>query len=538
VRAMLAVASTIVALGVTAAPAGAGTYDVWSCRLPDGKAAPLDGWRFDGYGPGVNQCPYFGFTAGLPNSAVSAGATAGWWFEPPPSLLINGYELYRAARAGVGADGTHRAYALYHDVPTFDPLVHLFEFCLPSAGCYEQGAPFPSDVMGSANRVVRNGINARRLILRMECRPVTGPPRDCGPADPGGVFAVSRARITLNDALPPVLDPPSGPLMTPGAVLEGVQAVNVVARDEGGGVQRLSVLADGQPAFEQTLEDIAPTCRQPFVKVVPCAGSTVRTIGFDTGTLPNGKHSIQIAAIDAAGNATVSDAVAVTTLNGATPNGAGATRRAHLAAAFAARRSRRASHRATIGFRGRRTVTGRLTDADGAPIAGAVIDVMRQRRGGKPRREGAVKTRSNGRFRYVTRRGPSRLLRVEYRAFSLDDAPSAVSTVTLRVRAGIRLVVHPRRTTSRGTIRFAGRLLGGPGRNGVQVTLYAVGRVGRQRVPVSVLRTDAKGRFRFRYRFRRTFAPFTYRFQARVGSQPAYPYAAAGSNRATVRVER
>ena len=39
------------------------------------------------------------------------------------------YELYRAARAGVGSDGTHRAYALYHDTPVFEPLVHLFEFC-------------------------------------------------------------------------------------------------------------------------------------------------------------------------------------------------------------------------------------------------------------------------------------------------------------------------------------------------------------------------------------------------------------------------
>jgi hypothetical protein len=57
-------------------------------------------------------------------------------------------------------------------------------------------------------------------------------------------------------------------------------------------------------------------------------------------------------------------------------------------------------------------------------------------------------------------------------------------------------------------------------------------------VSVSVLRTGEKGGFRFNYRFRRTFAPFTYRFQARIKQQPTYPYAAAGSNRAVVRVVR
>ena len=114
----------------------------------------------------------------------------------------------------------------------------------------------------------------------------------------------------------------------------------------------------------------------------------------------------------------------------------------------------------------------------------------------------------------MTTRGPSRRLQVEYRATSLDPYPAATTEVRLNVRAGVRLSVSPRKTTSRGTIRFAGRLAGGPGRNGVQVALYAVGRTARQRVPVEVLTTGQQGRFRFRYRFVRTFAPFTYRFQA------------------------
>jgi hypothetical protein len=469
--------------------------------------------------------------------------TAGWWFEVPQNLTIAAYELYRAARVGIGSDGTHRAYALYHDVPDFEPLVHMFEYCTPiMSSCYEQGRPFPADPMSSANRVVRSGLNIRRLILRIECRSNSSfaDIRPCGPSDHGGSFGVARGRITLNDALPPVIDSVTGPLTTAGAMLEGVQAVTVGGRDLGGGVERLAVVVDGNVAMAEPLVDVAPACRQPYTKVVPCALSVTRTVAFDTATVPNGAHSIQIAAYDAAGNRALSQAVPVTILNGSTPNGAGATRQARVVAKIVGRNGRGAHERATMDFGTRRTIRGRLIGAGGKPIAAATLEVTGQARrsGARARREGTVKTNAKGRFVFRARRGPSRILRVGYRAFSLDAAPSAVAGVTLNVRAGIRLNVVPRRTTSRGTIRFSGRLLGGPGRKRVQVTLYAVGRVGRQRVPVSVLRTNGKGRFRFRYQFQRTFAPFTYRFQARLERQPTYPYAAAGSNRVVVRVVR
>ena len=540
-RTALALAVALVALAASALPAHAGTYDVWSCRLPDGKAAPLEGWRFQGWGKGANQCPHFGFSAVFPTSGLASGATSGWEFIAPPDLAIAGYELHRSARAASGGDGSFRAYGLYHDVAQFDPLVTLFEYCVPyMQGCWEIGKPYPAaDPMDPTNHVARGGLNAKRLILQMECR-FPGTQGPCGPTASPGALAVARARISLNDAQPPVLDPPSGPLVTAGALLEGVQAVSLSARDEGGGLERIAVIADGATVMEQSLADVATSCRPPFVKVVPCVTSASRTLAFDTATLPNGEHSIQIAAVDVGGNRTLSAAIPVTTMNGATPNGSGASRRAQLVARFADARPGRAAARTTVGFRGRRAIKGRLTDAGGAPIAGAVLDVMRRplRRGAKPRKEGTVTTRSNGRFRYKSARGPSRRLVVEYRAFSLDPAPAALSTLTLNVRAGIRLKVVPRRTTSRGTIRFSGKLVGGPGRGGVQVTLYAVGRAGRARVPVSVLRTGERGRFRFKYRFRRTFAPFTYRFQARIEKQPTYPYAAAGSNRAVVRVVR
>jgi hypothetical protein len=81
-------------------------------------------------------------------------------------------------------------------------------------------------------------------------------------------------------------------------------------------------------------------------------------------------------------------------------------------------------------------------------------------------------------------------------------------------------------------------LLGGPNRRGVTIGIYAVARRGRARVPVEILRTDARGRFRFAFRFRRSFAPFTYRFRARVPRQASYPYASGWSRTAVVKVVR
>ena len=194
--------------------------------------------------------------------------------------------IYREARVGLGSDGTHRAYALYHDVPDFEPLVHTFEYCTPIlSSCYEVGTPFPADPMSAANRVVRSDLNITRLILRMECRSNSSMAdiRPCGPSDHGGGFGVARARITLNDALPPVVDTATGPLTTSGAMLEGVQAVTVAARDLGGGLERLAVVVDGSVAMTAPLVDVAPACRQPYAKVVPCAGSVTRTLAFDSG---------------------------------------------------------------------------------------------------------------------------------------------------------------------------------------------------------------------------------------------------------------
>ena len=183
-----------------------------------------------------------------------------------------------------------------------------------------------------------------------------------------------------------------------------------------------------------------------------------------------------------------------------------------------------------------RTVDGRLTDADGKPIAGAVLDVVSSvdRPGAKDKRVGAVTTRADGRFSYRVARGPSRELRFEYKAYTLDPAPVSRAQVTLGVRAGFRLKLTPRKLRNGQRVVFRGRLKGGPARKGTRVTIDVLVPDARRRVPIGNVRADAKGRFRFAYRFRRTLVKARYRFQARLVAQPGYPYRGATSRRVSV----
>lgn len=540
-RIAITIGACVVVFGLLAERATAGTYDVWGCRMPDGSPAPIAGWRavaVKAPPPTTDCATYGGMRAEFPATALAAESSTGWWFEAPANTAIAGYELFRRAGVGRGTDGSGRAYGLFHDEPRLDVNVFLFEYCTHIAQCAQVGDLQAVDPLDPDNRVERHGLRVKRLILRMECGSLREP-RTCGPSDTGGKLLIARARISLADDASPTLVPRIGALTTPGSVLEGPQAVTATATDQGGGIRRFVVIVDGVAVHEQPVDE-AGRCHAPYVDVVPCPLSVTQNFAFDSTVVPNGPHAVSVGVEDAGGNRTTTPPVRVIVANGASPNGATASRRATLKAGFRLPRRARRPMSTTVRYGRSRPIGGRLVDALGRPIRAAVLAVIAtdRRLGAREKREGVVKTDAKGAFRYVPPLGPSRRLRFEYRAFSLDPEPSATAAVTLNVRAGVRLAVRPRRTTSRGTIRFSGKLLGGPGRAGLQVTLYAVGRRGRGRVPVEVLRTNTNGTFRFRYRFARTFAPFTYRFQARIEKQRSYPYAAASSPRATVHVVR
>ena len=102
-------------------------------------------------------------------------------------------------------------------------------------------------------------------------------------------------------------------------------------------------------------------------------------------------------------------------------------------------------------------VRGRLRTADGAPIANAAIDVVSKTTAVNARELGkrvGPRTGSDGSWYLVLpRRVSSRDVTFRYRSHVNDTIASATASVRLRVRAGLRLAIHPRR--ARRVRRFA-----------------------------------------------------------------------------------
>ena len=183
-----------------------------------------------------------------------------------------------------------------------------------------------------------------------------------------------------------------------------------------------------------------------------------------------------------------------------------------------------------------RAIVGQLVDENGTPIGTPCSTSSRPRHDLEPR------PASIGQI--ATERGPlpvpAEIRDIEeahgqYRAFHLDDAPSAAATLTLSVRAGVTLSVTPRRVSSRGPFGSVGGCAAGPGAPARRWSSTRwVG--GGARIPVATVRANAKGRFRYRYRFSNSSPGVTYRFQATMHSQRSYPYATGNSRPATVRI--
>ncbi|HEX5922342.1 MAG TPA: hypothetical protein VFY45_00815 [Baekduia sp.] len=373
--------------------------------------------------------------------------------------------------------------------------------------------------------------------------------------DPALYAYVLSAQFDVDDP-----SPPTGGLV--GTAIDaqtwsGHMRFGLNAADVGGGVFRAVVEVDGADVLPVALGDAAGTCHDiapdpglnGFAAAQPCPlriddGS----LDIDTAGLPQGQHVVRILLEDAAGNRTTifgpltrnittSGAIGPgsdSTLRGAA-NGDGASDLARLTAHW----GRRGGRTLLVSSFGRaHVVRGRLRTADGAPIANGAIDVVSKTTAVNARelsKRVGPRTGSDGSWYVVLPRGvSSRDVTFRYRSHVNDTIASATASVRLRVRAGLRLAIHPRRARQGQAIRFSGRLLGGPlPRGGKQVVLMARASRGAW-VRFNVVRTDLRGRFRTTYRFQQPGAAL-YRFRALSLSEAAYPYLAGGSNVVKVR---
>jgi hypothetical protein len=530
--------------GVVVAHASAAGYHAYLCRVPygpnAGKPAPTDGTTYTHsavYTSAAQDCAAGGAMNAVMDGAVPHpyGDNAAVVFTAPAGLTIAAFTFWRHETAGPFVDfGAPVTNATYTGAETVD------SFCARSFGCAERGnaaTPLaPGNIAGAANLSGVTGI-------RWEAACGGGPGGTC-PANPGApsaLYQVLAADIVLNDPVPPAVTGVAGPLVA-GGILKGAQSVSFNATDAGSGVSRGSLVVDGTIVSSTVLDANGGACAElgvsadalpAFVHTQPCPPAVSGLLTLDTDRLTPGTHALTIRVGDAAGNEAIASTNTISVVGSVpigSPNGTGASRSAKLTARHATTRKR--ARRVT--FTTRPTITGRVVDEAGSPIAVAAVDVLaRDRRAGaRTTRIATATTGGDGTFRVTLPSGPSRNLTVQYTAFSGDASPAAAVKLTALVRAQLSASVSPRAPRVGQLLRLNGRLRY-MRRARVDVTIQAR-RDGVWRTADTV-KTRSDGRFSWPYRFRRGQAGRTFVFRARVNSA-IYPFAAGNSKAIRVRV--
>jgi hypothetical protein len=552
VRILEGACAAALALAAFPAAAAAGEYHVFSCRTPSGESAPADGWsgsKAGTYTYTENTCsqPTGGLVARLGDEPVrEANADiAKWAFGAPAGALIAGATLWRAGDNG-GGGGINATYQFWL---AGSRETEIFDECLYVLGCGSRGVS--GQPLSAQNRVVVPAPNlGSHLYVSASCGGVA--PYKCpeGKGDANGnavVVYLYAADITLAQALGPTAANVSGELATAPAV-SGTSDVTFSASDPGSGVYEAVFAVDGQTVESAVVNDNGGRCRNvgqtsdgkpAFLYVQPCLGSVSADVGLDTTKLANGAHHLIVSVIDAAGNAApVLDRV-ITVANPPQPCAAAASSRAHTSASTTLSASWRRTRKQSITSPYGRVpaIDGRLLGPGGAPIGGAMIDLVATPSfvGGTPIAMSSPRTRPDGRFSVRLPAGvSSRTLCFAYRPAGGASAPVATHTLTLNVRAGIAMRVAPRTASAGSSIFFRGRLRGGPvPSDGKQLVLEARS-PGTHWLEFRVIRTNAGGRFSASYTFRFP-GPARYQFRALSEPESDYPFAAGASNAVAVR---
>lgn len=527
---LLAVLTALLGLSVTGPPASAATYEVWSCRGPQGAPAPSGAWvpatapETAPLAVVTDSCGDGGAlrAALAPNNDHVQGA-ASLTFGAPAGTRIVGFDVDHTVGAGaLGflAFNRYRSELVAVDPGPGQPSTALTacESPLFGGGECSQSASLHRDATAPS---------LGGLVLRAAC-----PPARCGPASGVGAEAVLRgARVALDDPAAPVLDSVGGTLA--GSSTGGTRTVTVGARDAGGGVASITASVDGARAITDAA---GGTCVVPYSAAQPCPGSREAVFGVITSTLSPGTHSIAGTVADAAGNLTpwgpVAFTVPVKASGGAKNTAPGAT---VVPGGSPVSVDGRLSLTSTRTKGGLLRPSGRLTTAKGTPIARAIVRLTRTRIGAKRPRTTELKTVRTGRDgRFTAATLPEGAWNVGAAATVRDGTATAARL--LKTPLKLTAASHPRRLKTGGRAVLSGRLTGaGLSRGGAPVRIQVIAG-GRWRT-VAAVRTDAVGRWRWRHRFTKVSRPTLFSFRALVPRTGTWPWADVAGRAPTVRVD-
>ena len=546
----LVLLAPLLLLGLTAAPAHAGSYAVVFCgpygnQSWSGVAAAgiASGETCDGGDAMGNR------VAG--GARAPRGATGTTTFTAPSGMTIADFALTRQLtyRNGAPAANTRPLYALYRLGGTVFAGAGRYQNAtrdrLHAQGSWygypESNVVVPKSTVTRASFPALAGYagTARTLQIAVGCYdgPIDSP---CTTA-PGGAInhLLYGTQVVLNDPTLPNADIEASGLLS-GGRRSGSDAITLDGTDNGG-IRRVEIVDLSGGSAVVGIEDYGAvartntgaTCSGRLAKACPnLKNETVRPTRLDAG-----RRTLKVRITDAGGNVREYGpyVVDVATPSDRGPlNGSGATETGELSARFSGTRK----VRKTVSYRKRVTVTGRLLNAFGRPVSGAELKILTRdhRSGARFVHRWTTKTDAAGIYRVKVRAAASRLVQVAWASHIHDPSPQASAYVTLYVRASSSLRASRRAIGIGRPLRLRGTVRGVIPSRGVPVIFQ--GRSGRGRYRTFADgRANRKGRFSVRYRFRSAGSRGrTFTFRVRLRGDARFPYVLGYSKRVRVRV--
>jgi hypothetical protein len=498
-------------LALLAPSASAGQYVVHSCKLPDGRIAPADGWSTHGaanYSWFDNGCSRGApLTAGLGGPSQPGNRSGiGWGFDSG-AADIRGYRIVRSGRP-VGFTGGV-SMVLYSSDQRNDPGGgRAVDYCAAYSGC--------SGISGVATRTAAQLPGASRAwFFTLGCGGANDASCLLAPGQLDfGYLQIESAQFTLEDS--------ELPEAASAAYAGG--GVHFFAADSVSGVRRATLEVDGQEVAAFAPQTTEGSCAElgfsalpDFTLRRPCPEQAEVELAPPPGRVAPGKHVMRARVFDAAGNS-------VTAFGPQEVEIAGDAVSAKATAYFVPDGPLRRG----VNYGRQVKLSGRLLEADGRPLAAAEIEVAQSAPAARSRlRTLKLVTDADGRY-------SSWLNATASRELVLRHARSgALLEQSIDVRSRIFLRARRSRVAPLGRMRLTGRIQTAQTRRGANVAIKALTRRGW--LTVGIARTDRRGRFAFSYRFKRTRrASFSFRAVALRSSDLAV--SPRPSNRVRVRV--
>lgn len=498
------------------AAADAREYVVHTCKLPDGRPAPTDGWSAHGVGNYAafgNGCAAGGaLTAKLAGDHQTVGASSiGWNFDSGPAL-IRGYVINHHGQISGRGEGV-TMYMFTADAENSGSGGGGIVSCKFSDGCSTIGGVL-------ARSAAQIAPDSRSWWFTIGCGGYIG--FNCLPAggQPFGRITIDSAQFVLDDPEQPRVEQVGGDLTAPGAV-NGTLAVT--AADAVSGVARAVIEADGVVVVEARPDDAGcrplglAGARADYLARRPCPARWSFTLELPAGKIPPGTRTLRARIFDAAGNAT--PLLAPRTL---------ARGSVDAQAVVGGRIVLDSASRRRTAYGRQLRLTGRLETLDGNPLPGTAVNVaLRSTASTRRLITRQLQTSSGGRFVLELRATASRALTFE------SPTTGAVQKLALTVSSPIVLRPRRQRVKRLGRMRLTGRVRGERARHGANIAIKV--RVGRGWRTIRLARADRLGRFKFTYRFRRTLRG-RFVFRAVAPRTDDLTTAPSPSNRISVRV--